>query len=71
MKHSLTELTTILEELILGNGTTAVVNCLQDALCRQAINAYNEWGNAEARDAMVAEWRRQAAAVSRAVQEIG
>jgi hypothetical protein len=54
MKHSLTELTTILEELILGNGTTAVVNCLQ-----------------EARDAMVAEWRRQAAAVSRAVQEIG
>lgn len=71
MKHTLTELTSILEELILDNGTTAVVNCLQSALCQQATNAYNEWGNLETGELMAKEWRRQAAAISRAVLEIG
>jgi hypothetical protein len=71
MQHTLTELTAILGELIGNNGTAAVVNCLQDALCIHATRAYNEWENVETRDALVKEWRRQAAAVSRAVQEIG
>lgn len=70
MKHTLTELTAIIEQLVLDNGTEAVMNCLQTALCNRSGAAEAEWTNRAVAADIRAEWRRQACAVSRAIFEL-